>query len=212
MSAGILGRKLGMTQYIADNGDAIPVTVIEAGPCKVVQKKTVDTDGYNAVQLGFIEKRAGLINKPSRGRFNKVGVHPLRYLKELRTENIDGYEPGQDITVDIFKEGDFIDVTGTSKGKGTAGVMKRWGFSGGKASHGPEKVHRKPGSIGCSATPSRVFKGRKMAGRMGNKRETIQNLAIVKVISEDNILLVKGAVPGHNQGLLKIRKAVKKGK
>ncbi len=211
MSVGILGRKLGMTQIINEKGEMVPVTVVEAGPCRVVQKKTVERDGYNAIQLGFLEKRVNLANKPEKGHFNGAKVPPMRYLREIRVDDPDSFEPGQEITVDIFQEGDFVDVTGISKGKGTAGVMKRWGFHGGKDSHGAEKVHRKPGSIGQAADPSRVFKGLKMAGRMGNERVTVQNLAVAGLRKEDNILLIKGAVPGHRKGLLIIRKAVKKG-
>ncbi|MDH3975975.1 MAG: 50S ribosomal protein L3 [Deltaproteobacteria bacterium] len=211
MKEGIIGRKLGMTQIITDDGELVPVTVVEAGPCAVVQKKNVENDGYSAVQLGFLEKRSNLVGKPEKGHFNKTKVAPQRYLRELRVEDVDGFEIGQNITVDIFSDGDVVDVTGTSKGKGMAGVMKRWGFGGARASHGAEKIHRKPGSIGCSATPSRVFKGKKMAGRMGGERVTVQNLSIAKVRAEENILLIKGAVPGHNKGLLVIKKAVKKG-
>ena len=211
MKAGIIGRKLGMTQLIMENGDAVTVTVVEAGPCQVVQKKSISVDGYNSVQLGYLDKRVNIVNKPLKGHFNKASVAPVRYLREIRCEDVDGYEAGQPVTVDMFSEGDFVDVTGVSKGKGTAGVMKRWGFGGGRASHGAEKVHRKPGSIGCSATPSRVFKGRKMAGRLGNARVTVQNLTVARVRSEENIILIKGAVPGHRDGLLIIKKAVKKG-
>jgi len=211
MKAGIIGRKLGMTQIITDDGQMVSVTVVEAGPCTVVQKKNTDSDGYSAVQLGFLEKRANLAGKPEKGHFNKAKVAPQKHLKELRVEDIDGYELGQSVTVDIFADGDIVDVTGVSKGKGFQGVMKRWGFGGGRASHGAEKIHRKPGSIGCSATPSRVFKGKKMAGRMGGEKVTVQNLSIAKVRSEENLLLIKGAVPGQNKGLLVIKKAVKKG-
>jgi len=211
MKAGIIGRKLGMTQIITDEGELVPVTVVEAGPCTVVQKKNIESDGYCAVQIGFLEKRANLAGKPEKGHFNKAKVAPQRFLRELRVDDVDSVEIGQNITVDIFDDGDIVDVTGTSKGKGMAGVMKRWGFGGARASHGAEKIHRKPGSIGCSATPSRVFKGKKMAGRMGGERVTVQNLSIARVRSEENILLIKGAVPGHNNGLLVIKKAVKKG-
>lgn len=211
MKAGLIGRKLGMTQIITDDGELVPVTVVEAGPCTVVQKKNKENDGYSSVQLGFLEKRVNLAGKPEKGHFNKASVAPQRHLKELRVEDVDSYEIGQSITVEMFADGDIVDITGTSKGKGMAGVMKRWGFGGARASHGAEKIHRKPGSIGCSATPSRVFKGKKMAGRMGGERVTVQNLSIAKVRAEENILLIKGAVPGHNKGLLVIKKAVKKG-
>lgn len=211
MKAGIIGRKLGMTQILTDSGQVEPVTVVEAGPCEVVQKKTIEKDGYRAIQLGLLEKRVQLTSKPMKGHFAKAQVKPMRYLREIRLDDINSYELGQTLSVDIFNEGDYVDVTGVSKGKGTAGVMKRWGFRGGKASHGAEKVHRKPGSIGCSADPGRVFKGKKMAGRLGNKRVTVQNLQIVKVRKDDNILLIRGAVPGWKTGLLLINKAVKKG-
>ena len=211
MKAGILGIKLGMTQVITDDGQVIPVTVVEAGPCSVVQKKSADTDGYGAVQIGFSEKRTNLINKPEKGHLNKGKIAPVRFLREFRVDDVDSYEMGQTYSADLFSEGEFIDVTGVSKGKGTAGGMKRWGFRGGRASHGAEKVHRKVGSIGCSAYPGKVFKGKKMPGRMGNERVTVQNLTVVRIQAEKNLLLIKGAVPGHKNGLLIIKKAVKKG-
>jgi len=211
MKAGILGRKLGMTQITTETGEVMPVTVVEAGPCKVVQMKTTERDGYDAIQLGLLEKRAQLVTKPLKGHYAKAQVPPMRYLGEFRVEDAGSCQVGQTLNVDIFTEGDYVDVTGVSKGKGTAGVMKRWGFRGGKASHGAEKVHRKPGSIGCSADPARVFKGKKMAGRLGNKRVTVQNLQVLKVRKDDNILLIKGAIPGCKTGLLLINKAVKKG-
>ncbi|MBE9503332.1 MAG: 50S ribosomal protein L3 [Proteobacteria bacterium] len=211
MTVGILGRKIGMTQLIADNGEVIPVTVVEAGPCQVIQRKTVGKDGYSAIQLGAFEKKINLSNKPEKGHFNKAKVHPARFVKELKVEDSNEYELGQTITADVFQAGDFIDVTGVSKGKGTAGVMKRWGFAGAPASHGAEKIHRKPGSIGNSADPARVFKGKKLPGRMGSERVTIQSLSVVQVRAEDNLILVKGAVPGHSNGLLILKKAVKKG-
>ncbi len=210
MKAGIIGRKLGMTQLVMEGGEVVPVTVVEAGPCTVVQKKVSDTDGYDASQIGFLEKRVNLASKPEKGHFNKAKTAPSRYLRELRLDDVSAFNPGDSLTVDLFSEGDYVDVTGISKGKGTAGVMKRWGFSGGRASHGAEKVHRKPGSIGHSADPARVFKGKKMPGRMGNEQVTVQNLSIARVRNEDNILLIKGAVPGHKEGLLIIKKAIKK--
>lgn len=211
MISGIIGRKLGVTQLIAESGEMVPVTVVEAGPCKIVQKKTAETDGYGAVQLGYGEKKVQTVNRPQKGHFNKADVAPMRHLREIRTENPDEFEIGQDVTVDIFSEGEEVDISGVSKGKGTAGVMKRWGFGGQRASHGAEKVHRKPGSIGMAADPSRVLKGKKMSGRLGNRKVTVQNLTIVQVRKEDNVLLIKGAVPGHKNGLLIIKKAVKKG-
>lgn len=211
MKAGIVGRKIGMTQLIMDSGEVIPVTVVEAGPCKVIQRKTLEKDGYSAIQVGVFDKKVTLSNKPEKGHFNKAKVHPTCFVRELRVDDSNEYEVGQSICVDIFQEGDFLDVTGVSKGKGTAGVMKRWGFAGGRASHGAEKVHRVPGSIGNSADPSRVMKGKKLPGRMGAERVTVQSLSVVKVRPEDNLILIKGAVPGHNKGLLILKKAVKKG-
>lgn len=211
MKDGIIGRKLGMTRVIGESGEMIPVTVVEAGPCKVVQKKSAEKDGYSAIQIGCLEKRVNLANSPEKGHFNRAQLHPLRYLREIRLEDTSNYEVGDDITVDIFSEGDHVDVTGISKGKGMAGVMKRWGFAGGRASHGAEKIHRKPGSIGCSADPAKVYKGRKMPGQMGNKRVTTQNLSVVRVKADENLLLIKGALPGHKKGLIIIKKAVKEG-
>lgn len=207
---GILGKKVGMTQFFMDKGECVPVSVIEAGPCFIVQKKTVDKDGYEAIQVGFIEKKN--VSKPLSGHFEKAKINPQRFLKELSVEKIDDYEVGKEIKVDIFKQGDYVDITGISKGKGFAGVMKRWGFAGGPASHGAHKSHRRGGSIGQSAAPSRVFKGKKMSGRMGTKQVTVQNLKVVKVETEKDLLMVKGAIPGPRKGLLVIRKAVKKNK
>ena len=197
-----------MTRLFGERGEAIPVTVIEAGPCPIVQIKTNETDGYEAVQLGFGRKRENAINEPARGHFKKANVPPLRFLKEFRTDDLAGYEPGGQITVDIFSVGERIDVSAISKGKGFAGVMKRWGFSGSKASHGAE-THRHPGSIGASAFPSRVFKNLPMAGRMGGKRANVQNLEVVKVDPEKNLLVVKGSVPGPKNGILTIKRAAK---
>lgn len=211
MSAGILGVKRGMTQIISETGEMIPVTVVEASTGRVVQKKTVENDGYSSIQVGVGEKRVGLFNKPEKGHFNKAKVEPTRFLKEFRVDDSAAYELGQEIALDIFAAGDFVDVTGVSKGKGFAGAMKRWGFSGQRASHGAEKVHRKVGSIGNATYPGKVFKGKKMPGRMGNERVTIQNISVVAVRPEENLILLKGAVPGHEKGLLIINKAVKKG-
>jgi large subunit ribosomal protein L3 len=208
MIQGILGKKLGMTQVFAIDGKRIPVTVIEAGPCVVLQKKTVAADGYNAIQVGFGTRRAHRTNKPEMGHFKKVGMGSFRYLREFRVENIDEFNVGDQISCEAFAAGDIIDVTGTSKGKGFQGVIKRWNFSGGRASHG-SKFHRSAGSIGCSAWPSRVFKGKKMAGQMGNARVTTQNLVVVDVRAEENLILIKGAVPGAKNGLVTIRKGVK---
>ncbi|HIO47188.1 TPA: 50S ribosomal protein L3 [Candidatus Poribacteria bacterium] len=209
MINGILGRKVGMTQVFDESGEAIPVTVIEAGPCTVVQIKTTERDGYNAVQVGFFDRKDSKFNKPKLGHFEKANVEPKRYLKELRVDVPDDISVGSAIDSSTFSVGDLVDVTGVSKGKGFAGVVKRWGFAGGRKSHGGEQDHRRPGSIGQSAQPSRVFKGQKMPGRMGNKKATVQNLQVVKADPERNLLLVKGAVPGSRNGLLVIRRAVK---
>ncbi|MDN5293890.1 MAG: large subunit ribosomal protein [Eubacteriales bacterium] len=209
MAKGILGRKVGMTQIFNEEGQLIPVTVIEAGPCYVVQKKTVENDGYNALQLGFMEKKESRVNKPLLGHFKKAQVKPLRYLREIRVDNIDDYQVGQEIRADIFSPGELVDVTGTSKGKGFAGGIKRHGFQRGPMAHG-SKYHRRPGSLGAKG-PGRVFKGRKLPGRMGGDRVTIQNLQVVKVDPENNLLVVKGAVPGPRGGLLIIKNAVKAG-
>jgi large subunit ribosomal protein L3 len=202
---GILGTKLGMTQIFDDEGRVIPVTVLRAGPCPVTQVRTKERDGYNAVQLGFGEVKK--INKPLAGHFAKAGVEPTRHLVEF---DLDGeHSVGDMITVDIFTQGQLVDVTGTSKGKGFAGVMKRHGFKGLGAGHGAHKVHRAPGSIGGASTPGRVFPGMKMAGRMGNERVTIQSLELVGVDAERRLLLIKGAVPGPNGGLVIVRDAIK---
>ncbi|SDD92279.1 50S ribosomal protein L3 [Desulfuromonas thiophila] len=208
MVNGILGKKLGMTQIFTESGNRIPVTVIQAGPCVVVQKKQAETDGYCAVQVGFDEQKAQRLTKPELGHFNKAGKGVFRYLRELAGD-VAEYEVGAEIRcADVFAAGDIVDVTGTSKGKGFQGVIKRWNFSGGRSTHG-SKFHRAPGSIGCSAWPSRVFKGKKMAGQMGNAQVTVQNLEIVDVRAEQNLILVKGAIPGPKEGLVTIRKAVK---
>ena len=209
MIKGIIGKKLGMTQVFAANGTRIPVTVIEAGPCTVLQKKTDATDGYNALQLGFMTKSAHRANKPEMGLFRKVAKGAFAHLKELQAENVDNYQVGDEISCDaVFSAGDIIDVTGTSKGKGFQGVIKRWGFSGGRATHG-SRFHRSTGSIGQSAWPAKVFKGKKMAGQMGNKRATTQNLEVVAVRADENIILVKGAVPGATNSVVLIQQAVK---
>ncbi|MGQ9780589.1 MAG: 50S ribosomal protein L3 [Bacillota bacterium] len=211
MAKGILGRKIGMTQIFGADGQLIPVTVVEAGPCVVVQKKTTAVDGYDAIQLGFGEKRERLFNKPLRGHFAKHGVTPRRFLREIRLEEGDpSYEVGQEIKVDIFREGEYVDVTGKSKGKGFAGVIKRWNFNRAPMAHG-SMYHRRTGSL-CATDPARVFKNRKLPGRMGGERVTIQGLRVVKVDPERNLLLVKGAVPGPKGGLLIIKETVKRAK
>jgi large subunit ribosomal protein L3 len=209
MIKGILGKKLGMTQVFAADGRCISVTVVEAGPCVVLQKKTVATDGYNALQLGFGVKKSHRANKPEMGHFKKVGKGAFAHLRELRADNVDNYNVGDELTCDsIFAAGDIIDVTGTSKGKGFQGVIKRWNFAGGRATHG-SMFHRGAGSIGASAWPSRVFKGKKMAGQMGNERVTVQNLQVVEIRPEENLILVKGAIPGAKNSLVMIRKGIK---
>ena len=206
---GVLGEKLGMTQVFDDEGRVVPVTVVQAGPCVVTKVRNVEEDGYSAVQLGFGQIDPRKVNKPRAGHFEKAGVTPRRYLVELRTDDASEYSLGQEITVEVFEAGQKIDVTGTSKGKGTAGVMKRHGFKGLGASHGTQRKHRSPGSIGGCATPGRVFKGLRMAGRHGNARTTVQNLTVHSVEAEKGLLLIKGAVPGPNGGLVLVRNAVK---
>ena len=209
MIKGILGKKLGMTQVFAADGTRIPVTVVEAGPCHVIQKKTVDSDGYNAVQVGFAPQKAQRINKPMMGHFKKAGQGAYAFLREFRIDNVDELNVGDEITCgNVFAAGDVIDVVGNSKGKGFQGVIKRWNFSGGRSSHG-SMFHRAPGAIGCSAWPSRVFKGKKMSGQMGNETVTTQNLKVVDVRPEQNLILVKGAIPGPKNGLVVIKKGVK---
>lgn len=208
MKTGILGKKVGMTRLFSENGEVVPVTVIQAGPCPIMQVKTKENDGYEAIQIGFGQKRENAINEPARGHFKKANVTPVRLLKEFGTEGLDSFQVGDQLTVQMFSAGELVDVTGTSKGKGFTGVMERWGFKGGKASHGAE-THRHPGSIGASSFPSRVLKGMPMAGRMGGARVTVQNLKIVRVDPERNLLLVKGAVPGPKNGIVMIRKSAK---
>ena len=205
---GILGTKLGMTQ-IFDDTRAIPVTVIQAGPCFVAQVKTEEKDGYAAVQLAFGATRPNGLTKPEQGHFDKHGGQTGRHVVEIRTDDAASYEPGQELRADVFEPGDLADVVGVSKGKGFAGVMKRHGFAGLSSSHGTERKHRSPGAIGACATPSRVFKGMRMAGQMGNERVTVLNLEVVRADAERNLLLLRGAVPGPDGGLVMIRSAVK---
>jgi large subunit ribosomal protein L3 len=206
---GVLGEKLGMTQVFDDEGRIVPVTVVQAGPCVVTRVRTPDADGYSAVQLGFGQIDPRKVNKPISGHFDKAGVTPRRHMVELRTDDAAEYELGQEITVEVFEAGQRIDVTGRSKGKGTAGVMKRHGFKGLSASHGTQRKHRSPGSIGGCATPGRVFKGLRMAGRYGNTRTTVQNLTVHAIDADKGLLLIKGAVPGPNGGLILVRSAAK---
>ncbi|SFQ63086.1 large subunit ribosomal protein L3 [Amycolatopsis arida] len=208
---GILGTKLGMTQVFDDKNRIVPVTVVKAGPNVVTQVRKKETDGYSAVQLAFGAIDPRKVNKPRAGHFAKAGVTPRRYLAELRTTDAETYEVGQEITAEVFDAGAVVDVTGTSKGKGYAGVMKRHGFKGQGASHGNQAKHRAPGSIGGCATPGRVFKGMRMAGRMGNKRVTTQGLTVYAVRPEDGLLLIKGAVPGPRGGVVFVRDAAKGG-
>jgi large subunit ribosomal protein L3 len=213
MSLRILGKKLGMTQIFVEEGKLIPVTVVEAGPNYVLQKKTVETDGYDALQLGFMPKRAKNTPKPLQGHFKKAGFNPLRYVRESRmtAADLDNYNVGDEINADVFAEGEYVDVIGVSKGRGFAGVIKRHGMHGTLSlTHGAHEVMRHAGSIGQSATPARVFKGKRMAGRMGTDRKTIQNLKIIGVRNEENLLLIKGAIPGPNGGLVLVQKAHKK--
>lgn len=208
MSKGILGTKLGMTQVFAGGEELIPVTVIQAGPCKVVQKKTRETDGYEAIQIGYGEIRPVLLNKAKLGHIRAANVEPVRKLKEFRVDNAGEYEVGQELGASIFKPGDYVDVIGTTKGKGFQGVMKRHGFGGGRATHG-SMFHRAPGAIGAHEWPGRVMKGQKLPGQHGNRRITVQNLQVVEVDVERNLLLVRGAVPGAKNGQLIIKNAVK---
>ncbi|QGU02893.1 50S ribosomal protein L3 [Corynebacterium kalinowskii] len=208
---GILGTKLGMTQIFDEENRVIPVTVVEAGPCVVTQIRTVENDGYNAIQIAFGEIDPRKANKPAAGQFAKAGVTPRRHVTEIRMDDVSGYELGQDVTVDIFEGITFVDVTGTSKGKGFAGAMKRHGFAGQGASHGNQAAHRRVGGIGACATPGRVFKGTRMAGRMGNDRVTTQNLKVQKIDAEANLLIIKGAIPGVRGGLVTVKTAVKGG-
>lgn len=207
---GLIGKKIGMTQVFGADGNVVPVTVIQTGPCVVVQKKERAKDGYSALQLGFGSKKNQRVNKPEQGHMVKVGKGAFQVLREFRSEDIAQYEVGQEIKLsDLFKAGDRVDVSGTSKGRGFAGVIKRWGFGGFPASHGTHEYFRHGGSIGNRSFPGRVFKGKRMAGHWGDERISVQNLEVVGVRVEENLLLVKGAVPGAKRGVLLIRRAVK---
>ncbi len=208
MAPGILGKKIGMTQFFDDEGRVVPVTVLQAGPCVVVQRKNADRDGYEAIQVGLVDfMREKLVKKPQRGHFAKAGVAPMRFLREFRLEDgAEGFEPGERILAEHFKPREKVSITGTSKGKGFQGVVKRHGFRGGRKTHG-SMFHRAPGSIGQSAWPSRVFKGVRLPGRMGGDRVTVSGLEIVEVHPDDNVILVRGAVPGPNGGYVSIRRA-----
>jgi large subunit ribosomal protein L3 len=204
---GILGRKIGMTQVFDENGRAVPVTLVEAGPCRIAQVKTSESDGYNAIQLAFGTPKR--VTKPAAGHYAKAGVEPGRHLVELRLEEPGEHALGSELKADVFDPGDLVDVVGVTKGKGFAGPMKLHNFGGLSATHGTQRKHRSPGSIGACATPARVFKGTKMAGQMGNKRVTTLNLRVVNVDADRNLLLIRGAVPGPRGGLLMVRSAVR---
>jgi large subunit ribosomal protein L3 len=206
MGMGILGRKLGMTQIFDENGKSIPVTVVEAGPCSVVAVRTMATNGYSSVSLGFGDIKPAKLNKPFRGVFEKKNLEPKRWIREFRLDDTDGFEVGGVVSVALFEAGESVDVVGKSKGKGFAGVIKRHHFHGGPASHGASKFHREPGSGGASSYPGHIFKGKPMPGRMGNVRVTVKNLSIAGIDLENNLLLIKGAVPGPRNGLVMVRK------
>lgn len=207
---GLIGKKIGMTQVFGADGSVLPVTVIQTGPCVVVQKRETGRDGYNALQLGFGSRKSQRVNKPEQGHMVKAGKGAFQLLREFRSEDVGQYEVGQEIKVaDLFKVGDRVDVSGTSKGRGFTGVIKRWGFAGFPGSHGTHEYFRHGGSIGNRSYPGRVFKGKKMAGQWGNERISVQNLEVIGVRAEDNLLLVKGAVPGARRGFVFIRRAIK---
>lgn len=209
MKKGIIGKKLGMTQIFTKDGSVIPVTVIEAGPCPVTQKKTAENDGYEAVQLAFEDIREKLVNKPEAGQFKKAGVSPKRHLKEFRLDDISAVNVGDVIAADTFASGDKVDITGITKGHGYSGVIKRWNCHKLRMTHGVGPVHRQPGSMGANSSPSRIFKNKKMAGQYGNEQVTVLNLEVVKVDTEKNLIAVKGAVPGSRGGIVFIRDSVK---
>lgn len=209
MKKGLIGKKIGMTQIFDEAGNVIPVTVVEAGPCTVTQIKTVENDGYQAVQVGFGDVKVSRVNKPMKGHFDKADVAPKKTLKEFRLESIDGIEVGNILKADTFEVGEIVDVKGTSKGHGTAGAIKRWNFSRLRMTHGTGPNHRHAGSLGACSSPSRVFKGKKMAGHYGHETVTVQNLKIAKVDAENNLIAIKGAVPGPKGGIVVIADAVK---
>ncbi|MDP4147273.1 MAG: 50S ribosomal protein L3 [Bacillota bacterium] len=208
MKKAILGRKLGMTQIFDSNGKVVPVTVVEAGPCSIIQKKTVEKDGYEAIQVGYAEIKEKLVNKPLKGHFAKAGVVAKKFVKELRLEDTSAYEVGAEIKADIFEAGEKVDVSGVSKGKGFQGTIKRWNGHRGPMSHG-SKFHRAVGSMGASSDPSRTFKNKKMPGHMGHENTTVLNLEVVKILPEKNVILIKGGIPGPNKGFVVIRNSVK---
>jgi large subunit ribosomal protein L3 len=208
MKKALIGKKVGMTQIFDENGKIVPVTAIEVGPCTVTQIKTVEQDGYTAVQLGYGDVKESKLNKPELGKFKKSNIAPKKYLKEVRLDSIEGIKVGDELKADVFAEGDKVDIQGTSKGKGFQGVIKRWGQSRGPMGHG-SMYHRRPGSMGSTSTPGRVYKGKRLPGHMGVQTVTIQNLAIVKVDTDKNVILVKGSVPGAKGSILKIKSSVK---
>lgn len=210
MKKGLIAKKIGMTQIFAEDGKAIPVTVVEAGPCAVVQIKTAEIDGYEAAQLGFGEKKVNKTTKPLAGHFKKADVAPKRYLREFKFDDMSAYKAGDIIKADVFAEGDIVDVSGISKGKGTAGAIKRWNFSRLKESHGTGPNARHAGSLGACSSPSRVFKGRKHAGHMGAEKVTVQNLIVAKVDAENNLIAIKGAIPGAKGSVVTVINSVKK--
>lgn len=209
MNKAIIGKKVGMTQIFESDGKVIPVTVVLVGPCPVVQLKTVDSDGYTAVKLGFGEVSEKALNKPELGQFKKAGVNPHKVLKEFRVESLDGYEVGKNVTCEVFAKGDHVDVVGTTKGHGFTGVIKRWNNQRLKETHGVGPVHREVGSMGANSSPSRVFKNKHMPGQYGAERVTVQNLEVVKVDAERNLLLIKGAIPGAKGGIVTVCESVK---
>ena len=208
---GLLGKKLGMTQIFDENNHVVPVTVVEAGPCVITQIRTQEIDGYTAIQIAYGDIDPRKVKKPQAGHFNKAGVTPRRHVAEIRMDDVSGYELGQEITANIFDGITFVDVTGITKGKGFAGGMKRHGFAGQGAGHGNQASHRRVGGIGACATPGRVFKGKRMAGRMGQDRVTTQNLKIQKIDADANLILIKGAIPGNRGGIVTVKTAVKGG-
>lgn len=201
----IFGKKLGMTRYFLNEGECIPVTLVKVEPCVVIQKKTVEKDGYDAIQVGFEKKKENRLNKPLRGHFKAAGEKYFSYLREIKVSDADEFELGQEIKASIFQIGDSVNVSGKSKGRGFTGVMKRWGFAGGRKTHG-SRSHRVPGSIGASATPARVFRGKKMPGRMGDQRTTLKNLKVLDVRPEMNIIALKGTLPGGRNSIIEISK------
>lgn len=209
MKKGLIGKKIGMTQIFDEAGKVIPVTVVEAGPCAVTQVKTMENDGYEAIQVGFGDMKVSRVNKPMKGHFDKADVAPKKTLKEFRLDSIEGIEVGSIIKADIFEAGEIVDVKGTSKGHGTAGAIKRWNFSRLRMTHGTGPNHRHAGSLGACSSPSRVFKGKKMAGHYGHETVTVQNLTVAKVDAENNLIAIKGAIPGPKGGIVVIADAVK---